>query len=151
MDKRDALKQIAAILTSIDCDINNLQGFAGEEHAVEYYDGELAPTNQEGYDLIDKQGRRIQVKTRILTSDVDAIGHIDKIDVIALIVYDKHTGLLSDPYELTPKEFLEATKIKGSLAHRIRKHNTKGNEQYSMTVKDFIRNVKERTSNEACL
>ncbi len=40
-----------------------LVGDLGERIAAEYYGVELAPTFTPGYDLIDREGRRVQVKT----------------------------------------------------------------------------------------
>ena len=124
----------------VDCDINNLQGFAGEEYAAEVYNATLCDANQSDYDILTADSQKLQVKTRILTSDVDGIGNLDKIDKIVLVLYDKALGDFSNVYEMTTEQFLNSKRSRGTKAYRIRRSTT-NKPNYSMTVKEFIRNA----------
>ncbi len=78
-----------------------LVGDLGEQIAADYYGVELAPSFTPGYDLIDREGRRIQVKTLRATPEAPRtiIGDIrEPCDVLLAIRLN---------FDYTPSEALE--------------------------------------------
>lgn len=93
-----------------------LVGDLGERLAARYYDVELAPQFTAGYDLIDRSGRRVQVKTLRATPERPRtiIGEIrDPCDVVFALRLD---------FEYRPVEALEIPRL---VAHEMLGRNGK--------------------------
>jgi len=89
MNKRKAFEKIQKIRKDAGFTTNNITGEAGEYVAAKFYNSELCSNNQKGYDLIDSDGRRIQVKTRKLGSsfNLDGVFNDFEFDVMAVVLY----------------------------------------------------------------
>lgn len=71
-----------------------IQGEVGEGLALAVYGGTLPPPGMKAYDLIDAQGRLVQVKTRTLPKDVHRIFQFHNLDfdVAVCIRFDRNSN-----------------------------------------------------------
>lgn len=58
----------------------SIQGEVGERLALEVYGGSLPPVGTKAFDLVDANGRLVQVKTRTLPKDENRIFQFDSLD-----------------------------------------------------------------------
>ena len=111
IDKHEAFDLIFAITHAAGFETSNHTGEAGESFALTYYKGNLAAVGEKGYDIIDEQNRKIQVKTRKLKgSPIDGVYRKHGFDIMAVVVYDEKgfIGII----ELTHDEFFEMARYR---------------------------------------
>ena len=106
IDKAEAFKINGLLLKEAGFNERKMTGEAGEFIAEQFYGVENLGKNTKGYDLIDKQNRKIQVKMRHRKGDVDNL-NTELFDVICVIMYDDDFNI--EIYEATSKEFLSNT------------------------------------------
>ena len=105
LDKQEVFKAVGLLQIAGNFEERKITGETGEYIAGVFYDVTPLGKNQPDYDLIDKEGRRIQVKMRHRKSDVDGL-KLDNIDTICVVVYNDDFDV-SGIYETTPEEFLQ--------------------------------------------
>lgn len=105
IDKAEAFKIVGLLQIEAGFKERKITGETGEFIAGKFYDVEPNGGNTAGYDLIDKDNRRVQVKMRHNKSDVDGL-KLENVDVICVIVYDDNYSI-EGIYEATPKEFFD--------------------------------------------
>ena len=107
IDKAEAFKIVGLLQIAAGFNERKITGETGEFIAEWFYSVKALGGNTAGYDLIDKDKRRIQVKMRHRKSDVDGL-KLNNVDVICVVIYDDNfdiTGI----YEATKEEFLDNT------------------------------------------
>jgi Family of unknown function (DUF6998) len=129
----DAAKAVAKRYRELTGKPLGITGEIGEVQAATLLGLELAGARQAGYDAVDSQGRRVQIKSRCVLPDskpgqrVGGIRFDHEWDVVALILMDE---------DFEPIEILEATRRK---VHRalIQPGSKARNERGALAVSKF--------------
>lgn len=105
VDKQEVFKAVGLLQIAGNFNERKITGETGEFIAGTFYGVEPLGGNTPGYDLIDKQDRKVQVKMRHHKSDVDGL-KLENVDVICAVMYDDDFDIIGI-YEATPDEFLD--------------------------------------------
>ncbi|WP_404801841.1 DUF6998 domain-containing protein [Brevibacterium aurantiacum] len=107
---------------------SSVEGELGEYLANLVYGGELAPPNTATYDLVDRQGRFLQVKARALPSGKQRIFQFSSsdFDIAICLRFARESGELEWAREIPREELLrhssaraDGLRVRTSIASRI--------------------------------